>query len=91
MPSILSYVSLLLNTIGVEQMGISDDDNMSRVTTEVTKILKEENSRRMWRNITTWLNESGEEELRKQLQTKIRSLKSEVSDSISKVEEIVPK
>ena len=62
-------------------------DNLLKVKSEVTVKLKGDNSKRLWKNITTWLDESGEDQLKRQLIAIAQSIQREASELIELVDD----
>lgn len=62
-------------------------DNLLMVKSEVTVKLKGDNSKRLWKNITTWLDESGEDQLKRQLIAIAQSIQREASELIELVDD----
>ena len=69
------------------QMTHENPDNLLKVKSEVTVKLKGENSKRLWKNITTWLDESGEDQLKRQLIAIAQSIQREASELIGLVDD----
>lgn len=61
-------------------------DNLLKVKSEVTATLKGDNSKRLWKNIITWLDESGEDQLKRQLIAIAQSIQREASELIKLVD-----
>ncbi len=69
------------------QMTQVNPDNLLKVKSEVTVKLKGDNSKRLWKNITTWLDESGEDQLKRQLIAIAQSIQREASELIELVDD----
>lgn len=69
------------------QMTQVTPDNLLKVKSEVTVKLKGDNSKRLWKNITTWLDESGEDQLKRQLIAIAQSIQREASELIELVDD----